>query len=141
MIKADWHANKRLKRRREVLHNTRIREEGAYGHTGYLHRPPGCHGCAVCIMQSLARTVLAGKRLGAYIFLFAHFWASRVFYLDTYTVNLELKDNFKMFYDRINLYIYTMFTVLGYPTTGQHTLRLFQLKRILWFIFPQKQAL
>ena len=33
VIKAHWHANKRLKRRREVLHNTRIREEGGYGHT------------------------------------------------------------------------------------------------------------
>ena len=47
-----------------------------------------------------------------------------MFYLDTYTVNLELNDNFKMFYDHI--YIYMMFTVLGYPTAGQYTLRLFQ---------------
>ena len=138
MIETNWNANKRLKRRREVLHNTRIRDEGGYGHTGYSHRPPGCHGYSMCIMQSLARTFLAGKRLGTYIFLFADFWASSVFYLDAYTVNLELNDNLKVFYDRIYLYIYTMFTVLGYPTTGQHTLRLFQLKRILWFIFPQK---
>ena len=128
----------RVKRRREVLHNTRIRDEGGYGHTGYSHRPPGCHGYAMRIMQSLGRTFLAEKRLVTYIFLFADFWASSVFYLDTYTVNLELNDNFKVFYDHIYLYIYTMFTVLGYPTTGQHTLRLFQLKRILWFIFPQK---
>ena len=109
VIKTDWNANKQLKRRREVLHNTRIREEGGYGHTGYLHRPPGCHGYAVCIMQSLARTVLAGKRLGTYIFLFTDFWASRVFYLDTYTVNLELNDNFNVFYDRISLYIYDVY--------------------------------
>ena len=33
-----WNNNKRLKRRREVLHNTRIREEGSYGHSGYSHR-------------------------------------------------------------------------------------------------------
>ena len=109
MIETDWNANKRLKRRRKVLHNTRIREEGGYGHTGYSHRPPGCHGYTVCIMQSLARTVLAGKRLGTYIFLFADFWASSVFCLDTYTVNLELKDNFKVFYDRIYLYIYDVY--------------------------------
>ena len=57
VIKVDWNANKRLKRRREVLHNTRIREKGGHGHTGYSHSPPGCHGYAVCIMQYLARSV------------------------------------------------------------------------------------
>ena len=97
--------NKRLKRRRKVLHNTRIRDEGGYGHTGYSHRPPGCHGYAMCIMQSLARIFLAGKRLGTYIFLFADFWASSVFYSDIYTVNLELDDNFKVLFDLIYLYI------------------------------------
>ena len=40
---------------------------------------------------------LAGKRLIIYIFLFADYWASSMFYLDTYTVNLELNDNFKIF--------------------------------------------
>ena len=109
MIETNWNANKRLKRCREVLHNTRIRDEGGYGHTGYSHRPPGCHGYAMCIMQSLARTFLAGKRLGTYIFLFADFWASSVFYLDAYTVNLELNDNLKVFYDRIYLYIYDVY--------------------------------
>ena len=47
MIETNWNDNKRLKRRREVLHNTRIRDEGGYGHTGYSHRPPGCHGYAM----------------------------------------------------------------------------------------------
>ena len=97
MIETNWNDNKRLKRCREVLHNTRIRDEGGYGHTGYSHRPHGCHGYTMRIMQSLARTFLAGKRLVAYILLFADFWASSVFYLDAYTVNLELNDNFKVF--------------------------------------------
>ena len=60
-------------------------------------------------MQSLTKTFLAGKRLGTYIFLFADFWASSVFYLDTYTVNLELNDNCKVFYDCIYLYIYDVY--------------------------------
>ena len=34
------------------------------------------------------------------------FWATRVYYLDTYTVNLELDDNFKVFYDLVYLYIF-----------------------------------
>ena len=101
--------NKRLKRRREVLHNTRIRDEGGYGHTGYSHRPPGCHGYAMCIMQSLARIFLAGKRLSTYIFPFADFWASRMFYSNIYTVNLELDDNFKVSFDLIYLYIYNVY--------------------------------
>ena len=140
MIETNWNDDKQLIRCREVLHNTRIQDKGSYGHSGYSHRYPGCHGYAMGIMQSLARTFLVGKRLVTYIFLFVDFWAFSVFYLDAYTVNLELTDNFKVFDDRIYLYIYIyiMFTVLGYPTTGQHTLRLFQLKRILWFIFPQK---
>ena len=102
----------------EVLHNTIIREE-----RGYVD--PGCHGYAMLIMQSFARTFLAGKRLVTYIFLFADFWASSVYYFDAYTVNLELDDNFKVFYDLIYLYIYIMFTVRGHPATGQRTLRLF----------------
>ena len=112
--------NKQLIRRMEVLHNTIIRKEG-----GYVY--PGCHGYAMPIMQSFARTFLAGKRLVTYIFLFADFWASSAYYSDAYTVNLELDDNFKVFYDLIYLYIYIyiMFTVRGHPATGQRTLRLF----------------
>ena len=37
MTEMVWNNNKRLKRRREVLHNTRIRDEGGYGHSGYSH--------------------------------------------------------------------------------------------------------
>ena len=101
--------NKRLKRHREVLHNTRIRDKGGYGHTGYSHRHPGCHGYAMWIMQYLARSVLAGKCLSAYICLFSDFWASRMFYLNIYTVNLELDDNFKVLFDLIYLCIYNVY--------------------------------
>ena len=51
MAETSWDNNKRLIRRREVLHNTRIRDEGGYGHPGYLHSYPGCHGYAMPIMQ------------------------------------------------------------------------------------------
>ena len=94
--------NKRLIRRREVLHNTIIRDEG-----GSVY--PGCHGYGKAIMQSLARIFLAGKCLSTYLFLFADFWASSGFYSDIYTVNLELDDNFKVLYDLIYLYIYNVY--------------------------------
>ena len=104
-----WNNNIRLIRCREVLHNTRIRDEGGYGHSGYSHRYPGCHGYMKAIMQSFTRTFLAGKRLVTYIFLFADFWASSIYYHDIYTVNLELDDNFKIFYDLIHSYIYNVY--------------------------------
>ena len=115
-------------RRMEVLHNTIIREEGAYVYPGY----------ASCELATFAkRTFLAGKRLGTYISPFADFWDSSVYYFDAYTVNLELDDNFKVFFDLVYLYIYIYFIVRGHPVTGRHTQRLFQLIYILWSIFPQ----
>ena len=50
-----------------------------------------------------------GKHLDAYIFPSADFWASRVDYLDIYTVNLESDVNFMVFYDLIYPYIYTFY--------------------------------
>ena len=38
MTEMGWNNNKRLKRCREVLHDTRIRDEGGYGRSGYSHR-------------------------------------------------------------------------------------------------------
>ena len=90
---------KPLIRRMEVLHNTIIRDEGGSVYSG-------CHGYGKLIMQSFTRTFLAGKWLITYLFLFADFWASSVYYFDIYTVNIELDDNFKVFYDLIYLYIY-----------------------------------
>ena len=70
----------------------------------YLYRSSGCHGYAMWIMQCLARSVLAEKCLSAYLCPFADFWASRMYYSSTYTVNLELGDNFKVLFDLIYIY-------------------------------------
>ena len=58
---------------------------------------------------TFAKNILAGKHLDAYIFPSADFCASRVYYLDIYTVNLESDVNFTLFYDLIYLYIYIYF--------------------------------
>ena len=92
-----------------------------------------CHGYSTLSEPTLTRNVLAGKHLDTYIFPSADFWASRVYYLETYTANLESDDNFTEFYDLIYIYIYILFTVHGHPVTGQYTQGLFY---ILWFIFP-----
>ena len=92
--------NKQLIRCMEVLHNTIMCEERGYVYPGY----------ATCELATFAkRTFLVGKRLVTYIFPFADFWASRVYYFDTYTVNLELDDNFKVFFDLVYLYIYLFY--------------------------------
>ena len=57
---------------------------------------------------TFTRNVLAGKRLDTYIFPSADFWASRVYYLDTYTVNLEFEDDFQVVYDL--LYIWNFYS-------------------------------
>ena len=92
--------NIQLIRHMKVLHNTIMREERGYVYPGY----------ATCELATFAkRTFLAGKRLVTYIFPFTDFWASQVYYLDTYTVNLELDNNFKVFYDLVYLYIYLFY--------------------------------
>ena len=72
-----------------------------------------------------------------YIFPSADFWDSRGYFFEAYTVNLELDDNFKVFFDLVYLYIF-IFIVRGRPASGQHTLQIFSLIYILWSIFPQK---
>ena len=44
-----------------------------------------------------------------YIFPSVDFWASRGYYFDASTVNFELDDNFKVFFDFIYLYIYLFY--------------------------------
>ena len=81
------------------LHNTRIREKKigpSDNFCGYV-RP---------MMQHLAGSVLAGKCLCAYIFLYTHFYATRIFNISKYTVNLGLGDNYQALIDLIYLYIY-----------------------------------
>ena len=85
-----------------------------------------CHGYVMLFLPTFVRNVLAGKCFGTYISPSADFWASRVHYLDTYTVNLESDNNFTVFHDLVYiLYIYIIVTVRGHPVTGQHTRGLF----------------
>ena len=93
------------------------------------------HGYSSLSEPTLTRNILAGKLSDTYIFPSEDFWASRIYYLDTYTVNLESDDNFTVFYDLIYIYIYIyiLFTVRGHTVTGQYTQGLFN---ILWLIFP-----
>ena len=92
----------RPKRGIRKLHNTRIRDKqigSSHNFLGYV-RP---------MMQHLAGSVLAGKRLCAYIFLYTHFYATRMFYISKYTVNLGLGDNYQALINLIYLYIYVMY--------------------------------
>ena len=94
-----------------------------------------CHGYSTLSEPTLTRNVLAGKHLDTYIFPSADFWASRVYYLDTYTVNLESDDNLTVFYDLI--YIYTFYRSWSscnwaiYPRAILYTLAYFSLNSIV----------
>ena len=68
--------------------------------------PYRCHGYLTRSPPRFARDILVGKRFDTYIFPSADFWASRVYYLNTYTVNLESDDNLTVFYDLVYRYIY-----------------------------------
>ena len=71
------------------------------------------HGYSTRSPPTFARDILAGKRLDTYISPFADFWASRVYYLDTYTVNLESDYNFMVFYNLRYIYInFLLFVVI-----------------------------
>ena len=65
-----------------------------------------CHGYTE---PEFARDVLAGKCSHAYIFPSADFWASCLYYLNTYIVNLETDYNFTIFCKLIYLYIYNVY--------------------------------
>ena len=45
-------------------------------------------------LATFGQNVSAGKHLVTYIFPFTDIWAFQVYYLDIYSVNLELDDNF-----------------------------------------------
>ena len=74
-----------------------------------------CHGYPTLSEPTFARDVLAGKHLDTYISPSVDFWASRVYYLDTYTVNLESDDNFTVFYDLVYIYIYIYIYIYFLP--------------------------
>ena len=70
------------------------------------------HGYSALSELTLTENVLAGKSLDVYIFPSADFCASRVDYLDIYTVKLESDVNFTVFCDLIYLYIYFLLFVV-----------------------------
>ena len=90
--------SKPLTRCMKVLQNTIIRRVTIFP---YYH--------ATYELATFSKNVSAGKRLVTYIFPFVDVWAFQVYYLYIYTVNLELDDNFKVFYDLIYLYILTFY--------------------------------
>ena len=118
--------SKQLTRSMKVLQNTIRRRVTIFNNRSPASPcAPYCHpDYATRSPTTFSKNVLAGKHLDAYIFPSADFCASRVDYLDTYTVNLESDYNFTVFYN--------LFTVRGCPITGQPTQGLFY---ILWFIF------
>ena len=91
---------------------------------------------------TLTRNVLAGKHLDMYIFPSTDFWASRVYYLDSYTVNLEFDDDFPVVYDLFCIYIniYTFYrswsscTWAIYPRAILYTLVYFSLNSVVLVI-------
>ena len=112
---------KQLTRCMEVLQNTIIR--------GVTILP---YYYATRESTTFLGNVSAGKRVDAYIFPSADFYASWVDCLDTYTVYLEFEYNFTVYDNLKSIYIYMLFTVRGCPVTGRPIQRLFYL---LWFIF------
>ena len=121
--------NKQLIRCIKVLQNTIICEETICTNRSLSGRlklaaPYVYPDYATYELATFTKNVLAGKRLGIYIFPSADFCTFPVYYLDTYTVNLELDDNFTEFYNLIYLYIYNVYRSWA-SATGQHTPRLF----------------
>ena len=104
--------NKRLKRCKEILHNTRnsfrpitallrlrnLRFDNVEKATFYLRSG-----------NVFKEMFLAGKCINTYLCLFADFRASIMLYSSTVTVNLELGDNFKVLFDLIYIYIYNVY--------------------------------
>ena len=92
----------RPKRCIKRLHNTRMRDKqigSSHNLLGYVRS----------MMQHLTGSVLAGKRLYTYILLCTHFYATRMFYMSKYMVNLGLGDNYQVLINRIYLYIYVIY--------------------------------
>ena len=102
--------SKQLIRCMKVLQNTIIGEETICTNRSpsgrlKLAAPSPFPDYATCTLATFAKNVLVGKRLVIYIFPYVDFCTSPVYYLDTYTVNLELNDDFMVFYNLIYLYI------------------------------------
>ena len=123
--------SKQLTRSMQILQNTIRRRVTIFSNRSppsmlaSPHAPYHYHYYSTRSPTTFAKNVLAGKHLDAYIFPSTDFCASRVDYLDIYTINLESDVNFMVVYDLIYLYIYIYFTVCGRPVTGQPTQGLF----------------
>ena len=85
-------------------------------------------------------TFLAGQYYGTYVHLFADLCA---FYALLSCTNMRWILNLMIgsrLFIIIYFYIYMIYISVCHPVTGHRTLGLSQLKRILWFIFHQKQV-
>ena len=110
------HNNKQLIRHMKVLQNTIICEETFCTQnlmsSSELAKPlitTRSLDYSILSYVTLTQNVLAVKRFDTYIFPSEELCAFRVYYLDAYTVNLELDDNFKVFFDLVYLYILTFY--------------------------------
>ena len=136
--------NKQLIRRMKILQDTIIYEEtfciASLARSSKLARPlitTRSHGCSTLSYVTLTQNVSAGNHFYPYIFPSGDFCAFRVYYFDAYMVNLELDDNFKVFFDLGYLYIFTFYRSwpscnwATYPSVIFYTLVYFALDWIM----------
>ena len=97
-----------------ILRSTKRDEEVFYSlnlkHSSKLARlnsTTRSHDYSTRFPETLTQNILARKRSHTYIFPSADFYASKVYYFNRYTINLELCDNFKVIFDIVCLYIFT----------------------------------
>ena len=108
--------NKQLIRYVKITRTT-VRDKEAFRslklkRSSKLARPPithRSHGYSALYYVTLAQSILAGKRSSTYIFPPVDFCTSQVYYFGTYTVNLKLKDHFKILFHLVYLYIYAFY--------------------------------
>ena len=95
--------NKQLTRDMKVFENTIRRSVTIFTNRSPSSRlkpcTPYCYATRAPTM--FTKNVLAGKRFHTYVFSIADSWPSHVFYLDTYTVNLDSDNSFMAFYDLV----------------------------------------
>ena len=70
---------------------------------------PAKHRTHILTEPTFARDVFGGKTFHAYIFPSTDFWASCLYYLNIYIVNLESDHNFTIFCELIYSYIYNVY--------------------------------
>ena len=100
--------NKQLTRDMKVFENTIRRSVTIFTNCSPSSRLKPCapYCYATRAPTTFTKNVLAGKRFHTYVFSIADSWPSHVFYLDTYTVNLDSDNSFMVFYGLVYVYIY-----------------------------------